>query len=97
MLVELIIVISFFVLLDWAAFWKVGNWSRQFSGDINFTYSETIFPRVILTIIGGAALVFAKRHEEYSIILFILAFALAGSSHAYLYFKAFNHRKENKD
>src|SRR6478736_8940989 len=79
------------LFLDIAGFWQVGNWSREFRGESpTFTYVGTIFPRWIFTILGCLAFLFAKQFsdETRGVVLFCVAVSLIGSSHTYLYYKA---------
>ncbi|MBB4148371.1 hypothetical protein [Sphingobium scionense] len=93
MILETVAVICLVIIFDLAAFWKVGNWRRQFAGkDIDFTYLGTIFPRIILTIASGFCIVIAKYNPDFDVVLFILALVLFGTSHGVLYVKAYRSR-----
>ncbi|GAA4756234.1 hypothetical protein GCM10023264_24680 [Sphingomonas daechungensis] len=85
------------LLWDWSVFWSVGNWQRTFRGTSpSFTYRETMFPRLVATIAGCVLFWFGKQFSEQSIgvALFILAVGLIGTSHGYLYYKAWVMRRE---
>lgn len=93
MILETVAVVCLVIIFDMAAFWKVGNWRRQFAGKgIDFTYRGTIFPRIILTIAAGVCFVLAKKHPDFDVVLFVLAIVLFGSSHGLLYVKAYRSR-----
>jgi hypothetical protein len=90
MLFSLLAITAVVLAIDWAAFWKFGNWVRQFRDrDPKFTYITSLFPRVVFTIIGCVVLVIAKQRSDYRIPLFIASVFLIGCSHAYLYYRAF--------
>lgn len=86
---EFTVILIVVVLLDAAAYWKMANWSRQFSGrSPPFTYFGTIFPRFLFTILGCIAFYFAKHKPDTREILFFASVLLIGGSHLYLYYKA---------
>jgi hypothetical protein len=98
MLVQFVVIVSLVLIMDWAAFWQVENWSRSFRGEgVPFTHRETLFPRLMVTILGCIVLLIAKQfsEERIGVVLFCVAMALIVSSHAYLYFKAYRMRRDD--
>ncbi len=95
MLFELAAIIFVVLLIDHAGFWKVGNWSRNFRGKSpNFTYRDTMFPRLFATLLGCVAFLFAKHAslEWMKVVLFVVSMTLISSSHGYLWLKAWRTR-----
>jgi len=91
---EFVVILIVVALLDAAAYWKMANWSRQFSGKSpSFTYAGTIFPRGLFTFLGCVTFLFAKHSQDIRGIMFSLSVMLIGGSNLYLYYKLIKARK----
>lgn len=97
MLVQFVAIVFLVLIMDWAAFWQVDNWSRCFHGEgVPFTHRNTLFPRLLVTILGCIVLLIAMQfsEERIGVVLFCVAVALVFSSHGYLYLKAYRMRRD---
>lgn len=93
---EFLSIVLVAVLLDNVGYWKMGNWSRQFSGESpNFTYLSSMFPRFIFTIAGCFTFFLALQDPDNGGILFVSSVLLIGGSNAYLYYKAVKGRDKS--
>lgn len=89
LLVVTLVVLAF----DNVAFWKLGNWMRQFRAKSPpFTYLGSIYPRIVFTLFGSFCLASASEADEFAIPIFVLGITLIVSSYVYLYYRALNKR-----
>ena len=99
MLLQLAGIVVVVLIFDRAAFWQVGNWSRTFRGESpGFSYRETMFPRLLVTLLGCVAFLYAKlfSDERIGVVLFFVAGALIILAHGYLYYKAIKLRRQRR-
>jgi hypothetical protein len=98
MLLNLVFFAAIFLSVDCAGFWYLDNTIGQFSGkNLPFSYAGTLFPRVLLIIVGVPLIAWGMTGDRQSLAAITVGGAFCISSHLVLYYRAFLVRKEERD
>ena len=98
MVVDFLIALVGALVLDRAGFWYLKNTAAQFSGEeIDYSYLQTLFPRIIGIIAGCGILAYCRSLAPPSDTMIVLGLILAIASHLVLYVRVIKNRSGRRN
>lgn len=88
-----VLILIFVFVFDRGGFWQLNNTVAQFRGNsLPFTYFGTLYPRIVLLIMGYVLFVLGNVSQDHRALLMFGGMLLMTISHLCLYVKAVRSR-----